>query len=152
MRRRKKEWWDAGIRFTCLPNCGRCCDEPDGLVYISKEDAMRISNHIGIDVEMWLASDAIQTEDGRFVLRSTPETRTCIYIEEDKTCKIHMAKPTQCSAFPFWKENVVDDSSWRRTIEICPGLVHPEAILIDGTTIRAHIEADMHAEKSFTEW
>ena len=69
MRRHIPEWWEAGIRFTCLPNCGRCCDEPDGLVYLTKVDARRIA-----------------------------------------------------------------------------------AILIDGNTIRTHIEADAHAERGFKQW
>ena len=152
MRRRIPEWWEAGIRFTCLPNCGRCCDEPDGLVYLTKEDAKRIAASMNKDVEIWLEEDARKTHDGRFVLKSTPDKGTCIYIEEDKGCKIHSVKPAQCSAFPFWGENVRDDPSWRKTIEICPGLVHPDAILIDGETIRAHIESDAIAEQGFREW
>ena len=152
MRRRIPEWWEAGIRFTCLPNCGRCCDEPDGLVYLTKEDARRIAASMNKDVEIWLEEDARKTHDGRFVLKSTPDKGTCIYIEEDKGCKIHSVKPAQCSAFPFWGENVRDDPSWRKTIEICPGLVHPDAILIDGETIRAHIESDAIAEQGFREW
>jgi len=150
--RRRPEWWEAGIRFTCLPNCGRCCDEPDGLVYLSREDASRISNNFDLEVDEWLEKDARKTHDGRYVLKSTTEKRTCIYIKEDKSCKIHNVKPAQCSAFPFWKENIQDDPSWRKTIEICPGLVHPDAILIDGDTIRAHVEADAYAELGFKEW
>lgn len=150
--RKRPEWWEAGIRFTCLPNCGRCCDEPDGLVYLSREDVIRISNNFGIEAEKWLERDARQTHDGRYVLKSTPEKGTCIYIGEDKGCKIHAVKPAQCSAFPFWNENVRDDPSWRKTIEICPGLVHPDAILIDGNTIRTHIEEDAHAERGFKQW
>jgi Fe-S-cluster containining protein len=152
MKRRKPEWWEAGIRFTCLPNCGRCCDEPDGLVYLSREDVIRISSNFGISIEKWLEKDTRKTHDGRHVLKSTSEKGTCIYINEDKSCQIHSVKPDQCSAFPFWGENVRDDPSWRKTIEICPGLVHPDAILIEGDTIRAHIEADANAERGFRKW
>jgi len=42
-----------------------------------------------------------------------------------------------------------EDSAWRRTKQTCPGLDHPEAILIDGKTIRAHLDADAHAERGF---
>jgi len=149
--RNRLEWWQAGVRFTCLPNCGRCCDEPNGLVYLTKEDAKRISKSMNKDTKKWLEEDARKTHDGRFVLKST-QKGTCIYIEDDKSCKIHSVKPAQCSAFPFWGENVRDDPSWRKTIEICPGLVHPDAILIDGDTIRALIESDAIAERGFRKW
>lgn len=148
VRRQIQPWWNEGVLFTCLPNCGRCCDEPHGLVYLSKEDAHRIAEYHEMDTKEWLERDARQTHDGRWVLKSNGDG-ICIYIQDDKSCDIHSVKPAQCSAFPFWYENVRDDPSWRKTIEICPGLVHPDAILIDGDTIQAHLKADAHAEQGF---
>jgi hypothetical protein len=45
-----------------------------------------------------------------------------------------------------------DDASWRKTTQLCPGLDHPEAILIEGKTIKLHLEADAHSEQSFVDW
>jgi Fe-S-cluster containining protein len=148
-RDRGDEWWGSGVNFTCLPNCGKCCDQPDGIVYLSEEDADRIAAHHGIPTAEWLANDCRRTHDGRWVLESNPEDGKCIYLNDDKTCRIYEKKPAQCSAFPFWRENMVSDRSWRKTKAICPGIDHPEAIVIDGDTIRFHLEADLHAERGF---
>ena len=137
--------------FTCLTECGRCCDEPDGLVYLSREDAERLAEHKGEEVSAWLESDCRQMPDGRWVLKSKGDG-SCIYIRDDKRCDVHHAKPAQCRAYPFWNENVKDDPAWRKTQQLCPGLDHPEAILIDGDTIRMHLDADAHAERGFVEW
>lgn len=148
-RREGSEWWSDGVMFTCLPDCGRCCDEPDGLVHLSRRDAERLAKHHSLPLEEWLDRDCRKLHDGRWVLLSKPEDRTCIYILEDKSCEVHIAKPAQCRAYPFWGENMREDSAWRRTKQTCPGLDHPEAILIDGKTIRAHLDADAHAERGF---
>lgn len=148
-RDRDDSWWNSGVNFTCLPNCGKCCDEPGGIVYLSKEDADRIAAHHQIPTEEWLERDCRRTYDGRWVLESNEEDGKCIFLNGDKTCKIYQVKPAQCSAFPFWRENMVSDRSWRKTKAICPGIDHPEAIVIDGDTILFHLEADLHAERGY---
>jgi len=144
-------WWTEGVMFTCLPDCGRCCDEPDGLVYLSRDDVQRLAEYHGKEVEQWLESDCRKVHDGRWVLNSK-EDRTCIYIRGDKRCDVHKAKPAQCRAYPFWGENMKNDQSWQKTKQLCPGLDHHEAILIDGETIKLHLEADAHSEQSFIDW
>ncbi len=145
------EWWTQGVMFTCLPDCGRCCDEPDGLVYLSRDDARRLAEHHEMEVKPWLEANCRQVYDGRWVLNSK-EDKTCIYIRDDKGCDVHEAKPAQCRAYPFWGENMRNDASWRKTKQLCPGLDHPEAILIDGETIKLHLHADAHSEQSFENW
>ncbi|MBT3452701.1 MAG: hypothetical protein HN444_05025, partial [Euryarchaeota archaeon] len=60
----------AGVPFSCQPDCGRCCDEPGGIVYLSTRDAERIAAHHELPVEEWLERDCRQTLDGRYVLKS----------------------------------------------------------------------------------
>ncbi len=72
--KRRRDWWDEGINFTCLPNCGKCCDEPEGIVYLSKVDAERLATFHHMDVEEWLESDCRKTIDGRSVLNSKKES------------------------------------------------------------------------------
>ena len=150
-RDRDDDWWTAGIQFTCLPDCGRCCDEPEGIVYLSEEDADRLAEHHQLTRAEWLARDARRVPDGSWVLESSRETSTCIYLDEAKRCTVYESKPAQCSAFPFWRENMVSDRSWGKTKRLCPGVDHPDAILVDADTIRLHLVADAHAERGFRE-
>ncbi len=58
-----------GVHFSCQANCGRCCDQPGGIVYLSPDDARRLADHAQLTVPDWLERDAEQTYDGRFVLK-----------------------------------------------------------------------------------
>lgn len=145
-------WWMSGIPFSCQPDCGHCCDEPNGIVYLRPEDARVLASHHNLEVEEWLDLDCRQTLDGRFVLNSDPVTDVCIYLDGDKRCTVYDARPAQCRSFPFWAENLRSDRSWEKTVAECPGLSSQEAFIIDGNTIRAKIIADRDASKGFRKW
>ena len=57
----KAAWWMGGVPFACQPNCGRCCDQPGGIVYLSIRDAERIASHHEMEVEAWLERDCRKT-------------------------------------------------------------------------------------------
>ncbi len=142
-------WWNKGVNFTCLPDCGRCCDEPGGIVYLSREDADRIAAHFTKPLKEWLAESCRTTFDGRFALESKPEDGRCIYLTDGKVCSIYEVKPAQCSAFPFWRENLVSQRAWVKTKKICPGINHQDSIKIGADEIKVNLEADLIAEKGF---
>ena len=79
-----RPWWMSGVPFSCQPNCGKCCDEPGGIVYLRPEDAQSLANHHGMEVEDWLERDCRQTMDGRWVLKSDDYTDICIYLDEER--------------------------------------------------------------------
>ena len=141
-----------GVAFSCQDNCGRCCDEPGGIVYLSITDAERIAQAHDMDVESWLERDCRQTLDGRYILKSRPVDDVCIYLDEKKQCSIYSVRPQQCAAFPWWSENLATDRAWKETKESCPGLTAEDAIVIDGQNIRIHMFADRESTKGFRSW
>ena len=145
-------WWMNGVKFACQSNCGKCCDEPGGIVYLSKHDARRISSSMGLAVEEWLERDCQRTLDGRYILKSRETDGICIYLSEQKTCQIYENRPQQCAAYPWWGENLATDRSWRQTKQECPGLTAEDAIIIDGNTIKIHVLADRQSTKGFRKW
>ena len=145
-------WWMEGVSFSCQANCGKCCDEPGGIVYLSISDAERIAQHHEMEVEDWLRRDCRQTLDGPYVLNSTPVDDVCIYLDDKKQCTIYAVRPQQCAAFPWWSENLATDRAWNKVKETCPGLTSDDAILIDGETIRIHVFADRESTKGFRSW
>ena len=44
-------WWANGVHFQCQPDCGRCCDEPGGIVYLAPTDGEDIRLHVQADRE-----------------------------------------------------------------------------------------------------
>ena len=75
-------WWADGVSFQCQPDCGRCCDQPGGIVYLAPTDAEKLAEHAGMDVEAWLRRDCTKTLDGRYILRSRQGDGICIYLNE----------------------------------------------------------------------
>ena len=145
-------WWITGVKFSCQTGCGKCCDEPGGIVYLSRHDAKRISSSMGMSVDDWLARDCKQTYDGRYILKSRKSDGICIYLSEDKTCNIYQNRPQQCAAYPWWSENLATDRSWQQTKLECPGLTAEDAIVVDGNTIKIHVLADRQSTKGFKQW
>ena len=82
-----RPWWMDGVPFACQPDCGRCCDEPGGIVYLRPEDAQNLANHHDMSVEDWLERDCRQTLDGRYILNSDQYTDVCIYLDENKNAQ-----------------------------------------------------------------
>ncbi|MFZ9048032.1 MAG: YkgJ family cysteine cluster protein [Poseidonia sp.] len=145
-------WWMEGVAFRCQPNCGRCCDQPGGIVYLSPDDAERLAEHAGLDVEAWLERDTRKTFDGRYVLKSREEDGVCIHLNEQKQCSIYEVRPQQCKAFPWWGENLATPAAWGTTKTACPGIDAEDAIVVDGQTIRLHVFADRTSTKGFRTW
>jgi Fe-S-cluster containining protein len=141
-----------GVAFRCQPNCGRCCDQPGGIVYLSPDDAERLAEHAGLDVQAWLERDTRKTFDGRYVLKSREEDGVCIHLNEQKQCSIYEVRPQQCKAFPWWGENLATPAAWGTTKAACPGIDAEDAIVVDGQTIRLHVFADRTSTKGFRTW
>tara|TARA_Y100001954_G_C15423892_1_gene413575 strand:- start:72 stop:518 length:447 start_codon:yes stop_codon:yes gene_type:complete len=142
----------AGVPFSCQPNCGKCCDEPGGIVYLRPEDAEQLAAFHKMDVIDWLERDCHQTLDGRWILNSDQYTDVCIYLDGEKKCTVYLSRPAQCKSFPFWAENLRTDRAWKQTVSSCPGLESEEAFIIDGNTIRNKIIDDRDAFRGFRNW
>ena len=147
-----KPWYSNGIRFECQPDCGKCCAQPGGVVFLAKHDAERLSNFHELSVEEWLERDCTRSRNGRYILRSREDDGICIYLNEDKTCSVYEAKPDQCSAFPWWNENMVSNRSWHKTVQLCPGLRQPNSKVVQLPVIQGHLEKDSVAERGFRTW
>ncbi len=70
-----------------------------------------------------------------------PRGGTCPFLDE-RGCRLHPDKPTQCRTFPFWPEITADPAS----IDYCPGigegpLIRPEDIRrMEGEMLSAYPE------------
>jgi len=104
-----------GVHFACQPNCGRCCDQPGGIVYLSVDDAERLAAHAEMAVPDWLERDTRTTFDGRYVLKSRDEDGICIHLNDRQQCNIYEVRPQQCRAFPWWAENLATPAAWSNT-------------------------------------
>ncbi len=110
--------WVEKVRFSCVPGCVKCCDEP-GFVYLTESDLKRAAALLGLT--------ACQFER-KYVYRTThllrlrkPRGKQCPFLGL-AGCKIHKANPTQCRAFPFWPELIASKTEWSKAARRCPGI------------------------------
>jgi Fe-S-cluster containining protein len=124
-----------GIKFDCLSpeGCdGHCCWGA-GSVYIYADDIARIVEFLKLDLDEFLDKhvDVVQSPpiyskyDGRIpqlMFKETGDKAACHFQDAKGLCTVHLARPFQCSGYPFWKMNVRTKESWEKLAAACPAV------------------------------
>ncbi len=121
------EWWKKEpLRFECQKDCNVCCMRP-GVVYFSEEDILAAANFLKMPQLEFKTKYLDHVNDSWFVdVGNNP----CPFLKSNG-CSIHSAKPRQCRAYPFWRENLLSKKHWKVTGEVCPGIGVGPAIPLD---------------------
>jgi len=101
--------------------CGHCCHGEGGIV-MTQKDQSRLANHLDISVEE-LVEKYIHERGDKLHLNSGEEGY-CIFFKEG--CGVHPGRPDICRAWPYFRGNLIDETSWQMIQEYCPG-VNPKA-------------------------
>jgi uncharacterized protein len=104
--------------FVCRM-CGDCCRGTGGIV-ITEAESRRISGHLGLDLQIF--HDRFTTTSGSKRQIASTAGGSCIFLDKDG-CSIHPVKPDVCSAWPFFRGNLIDESSWALSQGSCLGIV-----------------------------
>jgi len=81
-------------------------------------DCRRMAEHLGL-AEAELEARYLERRDGKLGLRSRGDG-FCMFF--DQGCGVHPARPDVCRAWPFFRGNLVDSSSWEMIQDYCPGV------------------------------
>lgn len=113
-------WYRDGLRFECLPDCGRCCSRHSdyGYVYLEGDDAERMAEALGLDLAAFVERHTLE-EDGHTLLRM--RENECPFLDGTR-CAVYTARPRQCRTFPFWRENLRSPAHWEALRAFCPGI------------------------------
>lgn len=115
-------WYKDGLRFKCT-ECGKCCTGTPGFVWVSQEEICSMAQFLNISVDLFKRK-YIRSRDNRYALiekKIANEDYECIFLK-DKKCQIYKARPTQCRTFPWWKENLNTEESWKLAAKECEGI------------------------------
>ncbi|MDO5562830.1 MAG: YkgJ family cysteine cluster protein [Synergistaceae bacterium] len=114
-------WWEeTGLCFECQ-ECGRCCAEEPGAVWVDEREASDIAGFLGIDGEE-LRKKYLTRIMGRTTLREL-ENFDCVFLDgETRKCRIYKVRPRQCRTFPFWPSLLEDADLWKYYSKRCPGM------------------------------
>ncbi|MFZ5427472.1 MAG: YkgJ family cysteine cluster protein [Thermodesulfobacteriota bacterium] len=112
--------------FDCR-RCGHCCQGEGGIVLTSR-DRDRLAGHLGLGLDAFIAAHT--TRKGEKYHLGVREDGYCIFFEDG--CGVHPARPDICRAWPFFRGNLLDATSWELSLEYCaginPGLPHEEFV------------------------
>lgn len=134
-----KPWYHAGLHFTCT-QCGNCCTGGPGYVWITKEEIVRIAQHLQITPQQ-MVERYCRKINGQFSLTEIRrgDQYDCVFLKDKKikyrpqgadkeiqttirVCSVYDVRPLQCRTFPFWKGALHSREAWQATGERCPGI------------------------------
>lgn len=137
-------WYKKGLNFKCT-QCGQCCTGAPGFVWISEEEMQSIADYLQVTIHLFKRT-YVRQRDNRFALvEKKKENNACIFLK-DKKCQIYPVRPKQCKTFPWWKENLNTEESWRLAAEFCEG-ISKESPLVSFSEIQTELKKTQCSEK-----
>lgn len=115
-------WYKEGLRFKCT-ECGKCCTGAPGYVWVTVDEIIEMAKLLNISVDLF-SKKYIRQRNNRFALiekKGYIGESECIFLK-DKKCQIYQARPKQCRTYPWWKENLNTEESWKLAAEQCEGI------------------------------
>ena len=119
----KKDGFGFTFDSNACNDCkGRCCTGESGYIYVTKMEALAISEVLGIDIKQ-LVSEYLFKKGYKYSIKENKigESYECIFYDREiNGCKIYDARPLQCKTFPFWDyyKSRIDELK-----DECPGIV-----------------------------
>ena len=115
----KEYWFKEGLRFGCT-QCGVCCVGEPGYVWLTLEEARKISEAVGVDFARF--QRAYLRMVGERISLKERRNGECVIWKEGEGCLAYDDRPRQCRTFPFWKMNLEARDDWNREKDRCPGM------------------------------
>ena len=133
---KKNLWYKNGLKFKCT-KCGKCCTGAPGFVWLSTNDVEKIASFLKISIPAFKKNYTRQVKNKTSLIEDSI-TFDCIFLK-NKKCTIYEARPLQCKAFPFWKDNLLSEEKWNSISKICEGINHDDATPISPEEIHIKI-------------
>ena len=119
----KKENFNFAFNSDACNECqGRCCIGESGYIYVTKVEALAISEDLGIDIKQ-LVSEYLFKKGYKYSIKENKigDSYECVFFDRELNgCKIYNARPDQCKTFPFWDyyKSRIDELK-----DECPGII-----------------------------
>lgn len=114
-------WYKEGLRFKCT-ECGKCCTGSPGYVWVNEAEIAAMAEFLNISIEAF-SRKYLRQKNNRYALieKKSQGNFDCIFLK-DKKCSIYPVRPAQCRKFPWWKENLNSEESWKLAAQECEGI------------------------------
>jgi uncharacterized protein len=120
-------WYKDGLGFQCT-QCGKCCTGQPGYIWVDEGEMAAMAKILGITVDLFKRRYTRQ-RDNRYALTEkksqnqflTQDGYDCVFLK-DKKCQVYQSRPSQCRTYPWWKENLNSEESWKLAAKECEGI------------------------------
>lgn len=115
-------WYKEGLRFECT-SCGKCCTGTQGYVWISEDEMAAMASSLNITLQQFKIK-YIRRRHNRYALVEKKNQNggyDCVFLKGNK-CEVYRERPAQCRTFPWWKENLNTEESWKLAAAECEGI------------------------------
>jgi Fe-S-cluster containining protein len=117
---KNEPWYKDGLRFQCT-ECGQCCTGAPGYVWVNDQEIADMAEFLAISVDTF-KKQYLRRCDNRWALVELKSQKyDCVFLN-GKKCLVYNARPTQCRTFPWWKENLNTEESWKIAGRDCEGI------------------------------
>ena len=104
--------------------CGECC-RGEGGIFIRAEDAAAPARLLGLSADEFIRRFT-RPRHGMLSIKTDADGYCLMADRENKTCRIHQAKPAMCRDWPFFHGPLNDKDAFEDAKAACPG-IDPEA-------------------------
>lgn len=113
-------WYKDGLRFKCT-ECGKCCTGAPGFVWLTLEEMEAIAKFLDIPLDLFKRKYVKMRNNRYSLIEKKSQNNACVFLE-GKKCQIYPVRPNQCRTFPWWKENLNSEESWKLAALECEGI------------------------------
>lgn len=134
-------WYKGGLRFQCT-ECGKCCTGTPGFVWVSEDEILAMATILNISVELFKRK-YIRRRDNRYALTEKKKENgdfDCVFLKDNR-CQVYQNRPIQCRTYPWWRENLNSEQSWKLAAKECEG-INDQAPLVPYSQIMKLISGD----------
>lgn len=116
-------WFEpAGLRFSCLAGCARCCRGEPGVVYVDEVERRIIAARLGLEEDEFRRRWCRRVGLKRWSLRER-SNGDCVFLQPGGArCEIYPVRPRQCRSYPFWSSILTSRERWEAEAAECPGI------------------------------
>lgn len=115
-------FYQNGLKFECQ-RCSFCCGHSPGFVYLSKTDLLNLCKHFHMDIQTFVEKYCRWADyyyGTKVLALKEKKNYDCILWENG--CSAYLARPIQCSTYPFWDWIIESSNSWEECAKECPGI------------------------------
>ncbi|MDR1363869.1 MAG: YkgJ family cysteine cluster protein [Spirochaetaceae bacterium] len=134
-----KSFYENGLKFSCR-RCSVCCRAGPGFVFLSKTDALTISEFLDMPLREFIQVYCrwVEWSDGARLSLKEKSSLDCIFWKDG--CLIYEARPIQCRTYPFWDSMLESEETWLSASACCPGVGSGEVVSKDAIESRAELD------------